>query len=338
MNILLTSVGRRGYLVRYFQQAVHGRGGKVFATNSHAHAPGMYAADHSEVVPPSFAENYLDTIIDLCRRNDIRLLCSCHDLDVFALAKGRDRLSDAGVTSMLPSPDWALTCLDKYECGNRLAAAGIEAPWSSISIKETKSALASGRITFPIVIKARIGFGSLGIDRCFNLGELDARVAHARDQLQETPVNDFLHIPAESSILFQEDLDGPEHRLGLVNDLSGLYAGHFNCQVHQMRAGESDSATTVDPGALGDLPLRLSALTRHAGFWGVDLMMNQDQPQIIDINPRFTGEYPFQHLAGANIPAVLCAWAEGKVPDPLWLRPKVGVRGYKEMVPTRISP
>ena len=51
MNILLTSVGRRSYLVHYFQQALEGRG-KVISANMYADSPGMCAADESVLVPP----------------------------------------------------------------------------------------------------------------------------------------------------------------------------------------------------------------------------------------------------------------------------------------------
>jgi hypothetical protein len=50
VNVLLTSVGRRSYLVRYFQTALKGRG-KVVATNSIMDAPAMLAADRAYVVP-----------------------------------------------------------------------------------------------------------------------------------------------------------------------------------------------------------------------------------------------------------------------------------------------
>jgi carbamoyl-phosphate synthase large subunit len=335
MNVLLTAVGRRSYLVRYFQEELKGRG-KVIVTNSYADTPGMHVADIAQVVPPSHDPGYVDAIMAICRKFDVRLLCSCHDLDVLALSMARDHFQAEGIVAMLPDPDWARSCLDKFECGRRLGAAGFGVPWASVSLEETLDLLASGMIHFPLLVKARLGFGSLGLSRCDNVKELKSLIHQALNELRDSPVDHFLRIPPSAAVLIQEFLAGPERCVDVVNDLKGHYATHFICEVHAMRAGESANATTLDPTILGDLPVRLSKFTRHVGIWGVDVLMNDGNPKIIDLNPRFTGDYPFQHIAGANVPATLLAWCDGMDPDPAWLAPATGVSGFKDLVPTRI--
>lgn len=334
MNVLLTSVGRRSYLVRYFREALRGTG-RIIATNTHADAPGMYAADEGLVVPAAHQPNYVDAIEAICRERQIGLLCSLHDLDVFVLAQHRERLAATGAIPVLPDPDWGKVSLDKFECGLRLQSCGWAVPWTSISLEETKTALAAAVIRFPLIVKARFGFGSLGLHRCSNLRELESWNSSVREELRHTVIQQFWPVPEHESVLFQEFVEGPEYCVDVVNNLEGRYVAHFAGEVHAMRAGESDSMTTVDPGFVGDLPLRLSQLTRHRGIWGLDLIVRGTVPTIIDINPRFTGDYPFQHIAGANIPAALLAWAQGVVPEHRWLHPAVGVRGYKDINPVR---
>jgi carbamoyl-phosphate synthase large subunit len=334
MNILLTSVGRRSYLVRYFREALQG-GGTVIGANMYANAPGMCEADEAVVVPASHEPTYVDVILDVCRTHNIGMLCSFHDLDVFILGQHRDRIAKAGVIPVLPDPDWARICLDKYECGLRLQKCGWGIPWTSPTLKETKAALADGRIGFPLMVKARLGFGSLGLHRCHSLDELEAMHRKVRAELEDSVLQRFCPLPPDQMVITQEVIDGPECCVDIVNDLQGGYVTHFACRVHAMRAGESDSVTTIDPSFVGDLPQKLSRVTKHPGIWGIDLMVHHGMPKIIDVNPRFTGDYPFQHISGANIPAALLAWARGEEPSPGWFEPKIGVHGYKDLVPTR---
>ena len=335
MNVLLTSVGRRSYLVSYFREALRGRG-RVIVTNTHADTSGMNEADVAIIVPPSQDPSYINVIEDICRDYDVGMLCSLHDIDVFVLAQHRNRLVGAGVIPILPDPEWARICLDKYECGLKLRESGLEVPWTSISLEETMEALDKNLVRLPLMMKPRMGFGSLRQHPCRSLAELEVLHRQICDELERSIVHQFLPGLSDTSVLIQEFIDGKEYRLNLVNDLEGQYATHFACEVHAMRAGESDVATTVDPDFFGDIPIRLSQLTRHPGIFGIDIMRHGGVPKIIDINPRFTGEYPFMHLAGANIPAALLAWAWGEEPESEWLKPEVGIRGYKKLVPVRV--
>lgn len=322
MNVLLTSAGRRSYLVRYFREALNGRG-RVLVANSHRDAAAVQAADEAYVVPPASDPRYGETVLDLCRSAGVRLLCSCHDLDTLALSGLRHAFHAAGITAILPDPDWARIALDKLECAARLRAGGFAVPWTAATPEEALAALDRGAIRFPLVIKARSGFGSLGLEE-----------VHDRAALEFAFVDGGHGMATVGPRIVQEHLGRIERTLIVVGDLEGRYAGHLITDIHSMRAGESDWATTLASDALGDLPQRLAALTRHAGPWGFDLMMRNGTACIIDVNPRFTGDYPFHHLAGADLPAALLAWAAGQTPDPAWLRSTPGVTGFKDLVPT----
>ena len=333
MNVLLTSVGRRGYLVEYFREALHGQG-QVICANSGKDAPAMSEGDRNLVVPWSCEAAYAETIFRICREYKVGLVTSLHDLDIYVLSQHAATFRSMGVIPVFPSAEWGRISLDKLECGKVLSSHGFDVPQTYLSHSTLRLALEEERIRFPIVVKARMGFGSLGLQECHSweeiqcasiLGERNVGQLHERWRL-ETPIG--------SRLVFQEKVCGPEYCLALVNDLEGKYVTHFVTHVLAKHMGESEVAVTVDPVIVGDIPGRLSSVIGQPGICGVDCIVANGTLTIIDVNVRFTGDYPFQHIAGANVPAAAIAWAQGKSADDSWFRSRVAVRGYKKIVPS----
>lgn len=336
-NVLLTSVGRRSYLVRYFQAALQGRG-RVVASNMIADTAGMHAADLAVTTPPAYSDDYVPAILEICRRHDIRLLCSLHDLDVLVLSRHRAAIEALGTVAMLPSPEWGLLALDKLACTRGLQQEGVPVPWTTSDRSAAREALRQGQLRFPLVVKARAGFGSLGLAVCHDEQELDRAWRAADEQVARSVVGRFVDMAEGERVLIQQHLPGREFCVGIANDLQGRYRAHFVCEVHEMRAGESDRATSVDRSLVGELPRRISAITRHPGLWGLDCLDDAGVLRVIDLNPRFSGDYPFHHLAGADVPRALLDWVAGQEPDAACFEARAGVRGYKDLVPTAVPP
>ena len=343
MNILLTSVGRRSYLVQYFREAL-GPHGAVICTNSRDSAPARQAADFFHEVPESVDDAYLPEILRICRAHDIRALFSFHDLDTYVLSQHREELAALGVTAFLPDPVWNEVALDKLLTYRTLSLHGLPCPWTTDSIEEAsqrmKEAEALGR-NFPVVIKARFGFGSLGLRQCRHSSELAAAFEAAHSEVVRSPFFPTVAKlkPEESELVIQERIIGRETRLEVVNDLAGRHLTTLAAEVHSMRAGESDTASTIPlEESVASVATKLSRLTRHVGIWGIDCLSRDGVPYLLDLNPRFTGEYPFFHLAGANIPRALLALVAGTPVQPEDLVCRTSVRGFKDLVPRLEEP
>jgi carbamoyl-phosphate synthase large subunit len=335
VNILLTSVGRRAYLVDYFKQALNGNG-KVICTNMYSDVAGMYAGDIAVVTPASWDGEYISFILELCRKYHIDLIFSLHDVDVFFLSQHIDELKKTGAFPVLPSPEFARIALDKYESTLFLKKNGILAPWSSIDIGEAILAIEKNEVQFPLVIKARRGFGSLALEFCQTKGDLKSAFYRSNARIAKLLRCWKLYSQPEKNIIIQEQIAGKEYCVNIINDLAGRYACHFICQVESMRAGETDMVTTVDPDFAGTMPYQLSRVSEYAGPCGVDCIMDENgRLYVIDINPRFSGDYPFHQICGANIPAAMIHWFQGKSADPSWLNADIGVRCFKDLTPKK---
>ncbi|MGI6385872.1 MAG: ATP-grasp domain-containing protein [Desulfomonilia bacterium] len=319
MNILLSSVGRRSYLVRYFQKALAGRG-LVIATNSEANAAGMLAADRSIIVPQAGENGFIERLLDICQKFKVRILCSLHDWEAPFIARASDEFHRLGVIPVVSSLPILDTYLDKYSTFEFGAREGIRVPRTALGLAEALEQLEEARLSYPLIVKPRRGQGSICIETVYTEDELRAACLLIQRKISRMESNSILVKSGEENLIIQEYVTGIEYGLDVINNLNGCFAACFVKHKLAMRAGETDAAVTVDHPELESFGKMIGEKSGHIGLLDVDVMMDHQGPLLLEANPRFGGHYPFSHEAGANIPAALIAWAQGREPNPEWLR------------------
>ena len=75
MNILITSAGRRTYLVKYFKKELSSLG-KVHVANSTDTSPAFQFADKYVVTPLIYDKDYIPFLLNYCRNNKIKAVIS----------------------------------------------------------------------------------------------------------------------------------------------------------------------------------------------------------------------------------------------------------------------
>lgn len=330
MNVLLTSVGRRAYLVDYFKEAF-GDSGKVIATNTIAETTGMFAADNAIIVPAAKDPTFVDYLLDICKAHEISLLCSLHDWEAPYIAASAQRFEEIGVCLVMPDLEIVNACLDKYKTFLFAERNGVRSPKTYLNEEDVAEALSRREVAFPLVLKPRWGQGSIGLRMVHDLTELAAAY---RSLNQEIKDGGFSHLADVETcqIVIQECLIGQEYGVDIVNDLKGEFAACFVKKKLGMRAGETDSAITVQHSGIEAIGRTISKATRHFGNMDADFFeLESGEVALLELNPRFGGGYPFSHLAGANVPAALLAWRSGGIPNAQWLDVECGVRGFKDV-------
>lgn len=320
MNILLTSVGRRGYLVRYFKNEL-ALTDKIICTNSSSLATAMQEGDKAYVSPLIYDKAYIPFLLDICRRENIDILLSLFDIDLAILSRHKKEFEKIGVKVIISDEKLIDICNDKFKMYEFLREAGFDTLYTSLNIEDKyiKDSLEEDK---KFILKPRWGMGSIGIYKTEDF--LEARVLYKRikkeiqnSYLKYESKNDF-----ENCILIQEFISGEEFGLDIINDLEGNYIKTVVKEKIAMRGGETDIAKIVKNDILEEIGRKISMKTRHILNMDLDLIVNSKGIFIIDMNARFGGGYPFTHMAGVNVIKLLLDLVNKKEIDKNKLIPK----------------
>jgi carbamoyl-phosphate synthase large subunit len=338
VNIILTCAGRRNYLLRYFREALPGAS-QIFATDADPLAPALQEADVAQRVPPARQPDYVDHLVALCDKHRIRLLIPLNDLELPILASSRAQFSNVGTIPVVSGPDVIATCSDKWATHEVLRRWGVSVPRTFLSLARAREALSDGEITFPVVVKPRWGSASIGIEYPADDEELELAYRLTEIRIGRTSIAAMSAEDPARAVLVQQHLPGREYGLDVINDLDGGYVTTFVKQKLAMRAGETDRAMTIDDDQLQKLGETLGRYLGHIGNLDCDVFVSDGQPYVLEMNPRFGGGYPFSHLAGANLPAALVAWAAGQQPDRRWLTvlPNIAAAKHDRLVAVQLG-
>lgn len=330
MNILLTSVGRRSYLVEYFKEALNGAG-EVHVMNSDSDSPAFSVADKAVVSPLIYDKHYIEFLLNYCKKNEIKALVSLFDIDLSVLAAHKSDFESIGTKVIVADSNFISICEDKWKTFQFLERNGFNAPKTYIELSDAKQALSNKDLQFPVIVKPRWGMGSISVYDADNFEELEVLYKKSLAKIKNTYLKYESSADYDRAVLIQEKLSGQEYGLDIMNDLEGNYINTSVKMKYAMRSGETDSAVTIDDPQLKRMGERLSSLSQHPGNLDVDVFMVGNDPYILEMNPRFGGGYPFSHVAGANLPLAIVKWLKGQKVDKKLLQPKIGVKAQKDI-------
>ncbi len=330
-NILLTSAGRRAYIVDYFK-ACEGIG-KVYASNSE-YSIALQNADGYFISPLIYSDDYISSIISFCKKNDITVVLSLFDIDLLVLAKNEARFRENSITLILAPAEFVEVCNDKWATYEFIKELGLQSPKTYKSLSDLKEAIKLGILSYPIIMKPRWGMASMGIYKIVNEIELDVFTEKCKRDIFSSYLKYESSMTPDEAIIYQEIITGEEYGLDVLNDLDGKYIATFAKQKVTMRSGETDLGRTANPQIFEDAAKKISSKSGHHGILSVDCFRNEQGIFILEMNCRISGHYPLAYLAGFNYPQIVVDWMNGKPIDEKYLRFKEGLYIVKNLVPT----
>lgn len=331
MNILLTSVGRRTYMVNYFKEALAGRG-KVYASNS-CKTYSFDIADGSTITPLIYNNNYIDFLINYSIKNHIKAIIPLFDIDLPILALNKWKFVQNKIEVIVSDYDTIQICNDKLETYQFLTRNGFSVPASYLTINEAINAINNNEIQYPLIIKPRWGMGSICIFQAENEIELNVLYKKIQKEINESYLKYESSKTPDDTVVIQEKIVGEEYGVDILNDLSGKNLASIPKKKIAMRSGETDGAEIIKNEELSTLGIKIAKITKHIGNLDLDCFLWEGKFYILEMNCRFGGQYPFCHLAGANFPkAIIQMLLKEKVKKEN-LNATPGVIGFKDINP-----
>lgn len=294
MNILILSAGTRNKIVQYFVKTLN-ETGKVIATDMCNLAPAIYEADKYYIVPKMTAPEYLDVVLDICKKEEITGVLSLIDPELSLLAENREKFEAIGTTVIGSSYTLCEMSLDKFQMYSWLETHGYRCAKSYMDKDAFFADVDAGVITYPVFVKPARGSASISISKVYDRETVELLFAH------------------EDGLMIQEFLDGQEIGADVYIDMvSHEVVSIFTKKKLKMRAGETDKAVSFQDEKLFAL---IEQFVKDAGYNGqidIDIFDVQGEYYISEVNPRFGGGYPHAFESGADHMKLIANNLEGK--------------------------
>jgi len=288
VNVLFTSIGRRVELINNWKKAYADLGinGQIFGTDIDPLAAASNFVDFFHIVPPSNDKDFIPSIQNICKENDINLVFPLNDNDLEPLSLKKSILEQNErivVISKIKSID---ITSDKWSTYNFFKNCNIKTPNTWKPNEKNKS-------DFPLIIKPRYGSAGKNVFKVYDQNELE------------------FHIPRIKNPIIQELINGPEVTTDVICDFNGSIIGIVNRERLEVRWGEVAKGKTIfDKNVIKNCEKIVENLD-IVGPITVQCILEHNDPLFIEINARYGGGAPLGFAAGVKSPHWYLSIASG---------------------------
>jgi carbamoyl-phosphate synthase large subunit len=300
MNVLVSSAGRRGALVRLIRETVQPLGGQVFAVDSADWSSACRLADDWRIVPPFEHEQFFDCVANFCQQRGVQLIIPTHDRELPVYARLHPLFAELGIHVACSGPETVAIAADKSRTDEFLRECHLPTVTRIPLVLADDPQMA---LPFPLVVKPRHGSCSAGV-----------HVAHDSEELA-------FYLKRTLAPIVQRQATGSEYTTNVLVGRDGRCLAAVPHWRVETRGGEVSKCVTVRHPQLLQLAERLvkSLPDPFGPLCFQSFVSEQDDVQIIEINARFGGGYPVAHQAGANFIRMVIDELIGKpVTPPDW--------------------
>lgn len=283
MNILFCSAGRRCELLKNFRKSM-GNEGKIVATDISLTAPAIYMADKQYIVPRIDDENYISTILDICKNEEIQAVTTLIDPEIMILAENRSKFEALGVEVLTPYKETAEICFDKYVMYEYLKEKGIKTVLTYGDIESFEKGKAKGEIEFPVFVKPRRGSGSVGARSIADMETLEKAMLEDPSLIIQELMSNALDIDADI----------------YVDTISNQAVSLFSKKKLETKIGGASKTISFKDDKLNQFVSDALKKFKFNGPIDMDFWYRDGEYYLSEVNPRFGGGYLHAYGAGVD--------------------------------------
>lgn len=280
INILILSAGRRVELIQCFKKAnkVLNIKSKIIAADISDMAPAIYFSDKKYIIPRIGDKGYIEEIIRICNKENIKLVVPTIDTELLILAQNKEKIEALTKAKVLVSKyETILICRDKINTQKFFESNGFGVP-KQITDEE----IISENVKFPVFIKPRDGSSSVNAFKVNNMNEL-------------LFFKEYINKP-----IIQELIQGEEYTIDVFTDFSGNIINIVPRKRIATRSGEIIKGKIVKDREIIEDVKKVISVLEVIGQVTLQLMKTDKGIKYIEINPRFGGGAPMSIGAGAD--------------------------------------
>jgi carbamoyl-phosphate synthase large subunit len=296
VNILITSAGKRVSLIRLFKKTIENYRNriKVFTTDMKPQfAPAGIVSDGCFQVPRVTDEHYVEVLIAICNKHNIKIIIPNIDTELLILAENKDLFYENGIVVLVSNVDFISMCRDKRKTNLFFEKLGIKVP----------QAIDKNNPTFPMFAKPYDGSLSKDIYLINKAEELTSEILN------------------NPKLIFMEYINKSEYKeftVDMYYGKDGRVKSIVPRERLEIRAGEINKGFTRKNYLVDFLHERLNFLQGVMGCICIQLFYNEQNKSVlgIEINPRFGGGYPLSYYAKADfVQFILLEYFENETID-----------------------
>jgi len=280
INVLILSAGRRVELVNCFRSAAKELGieGNVLAVDCSRTAPALYFADRGIMLPRIKSGDYVEAIIDICKKEHVTLVVPTIDTELLLLAEQKEQIEkQTGARLLISDIEIIKICRNKLVTQKFMEENGFLMP-RLLQGEE----LLSDDLPFPLFMKPIDGSSSIDAFKVKNREELDTY-----SKLIRRPI-------------VQEYIAGEEYTVDVFLDFDSNIISVVPRVRIATRSGEISKGRIVKDREIIEDVTRLMQVLKPVGHITVQCKKTEEGISYIEINPRFGGGAPMSIKAGAD--------------------------------------